>query len=50
MSTDVTVRPARPADAPALAALRWAFKHEDDEGRRRAQQPPLAPRGLPASG
>ncbi|QQC88947.1 GNAT family N-acetyltransferase [Streptomyces alfalfae] len=34
MPTDVTVRPARPADAPALAALRRAFQHEDDEGRR----------------
>ncbi|MCX5231966.1 GNAT family N-acetyltransferase [Streptomyces sp. NPDC006553] len=32
MSTDLVVRPARPADARALAELRWTFKQEDHEG------------------
>jgi GNAT superfamily N-acetyltransferase len=29
VTTDLTVRPARPADATVLARLRWAFKQED---------------------
>ncbi|MEU6167013.1 hypothetical protein [Streptomyces tanashiensis] len=33
MTTDFRVRPARPADAGRLAALRWTFKREDHEGR-----------------
>lgn len=37
MTTDFTVRPARPADARALAELRWTFKQEDDEGRSPAR-------------
>ncbi|GAA2073778.1 GNAT family N-acetyltransferase [Actinomadura alba] len=32
MTADFTVRRPQPADAPALAELRWAFKREDDEG------------------
>jgi GNAT superfamily N-acetyltransferase len=35
MTTDFAVRRARPADAPALAELRWRFKQED-EGLREA--------------
>jgi GNAT superfamily N-acetyltransferase len=35
-----TVRPARPADAARLAVLRWAFKHEDHEGRPAPGEPP----------
>lgn len=31
MTTDFTVRQARPTDAPLLAELRWAFKQEDHE-------------------
>ncbi|MFF5012127.1 GNAT family N-acetyltransferase [Streptomyces sp. NPDC001165] len=34
MRTDVHVREAGAADAPVLAGLRWAFKHEDREGDR----------------
>ncbi|WP_404198591.1 GNAT family N-acetyltransferase [Streptomyces tauricus] len=37
MTTHLTVRPARPADARHLAELRWTFKQEDHEG-----QPPAA--------
>lgn len=33
MTTDFAVRPALPADAPALARLRWEFKREDHGGR-----------------
>ena len=33
MTTDFSVRPARPADAGSLAELRWTFKQEDHEGR-----------------
>ncbi|WP_031153722.1 GNAT family N-acetyltransferase [Streptomyces erythrochromogenes] len=33
MTTDPVVRPARPADARALAELRWTFKQEDFGGR-----------------
>jgi GNAT superfamily N-acetyltransferase len=29
VTTDLTVRPANPADAPVLARLRWSFKQED---------------------
>ncbi|MFJ5975039.1 GNAT family N-acetyltransferase [Streptomyces sp. NPDC093060] len=32
MITDIHVREADAADAPVLAGLRWAFKHEDHEG------------------
>lgn len=32
MTTDFRVRRARPADAPELARLRWAFKQEDNKG------------------
>jgi GNAT superfamily N-acetyltransferase len=32
MTSDHRVRQARPADAPELARLRWAFKQEDHEG------------------
>ncbi|MFF8961027.1 GNAT family N-acetyltransferase [Streptomyces sp. NPDC014894] len=39
MTTDIVIRPARPADARALARLRWEFKEEDHEGR-----PPAAAR------
>jgi GNAT superfamily N-acetyltransferase len=42
MSSHFTVRPARPADAGPLAALRWAFKHEDHAGRRPAPVGPPA--------
>ncbi|MEU5792553.1 GNAT family N-acetyltransferase [Streptomyces sp. NPDC047813] len=31
VTSDLTVRPARPADARSLAELRWAFKREDHE-------------------
>ncbi|MFE3883707.1 GNAT family N-acetyltransferase [Streptomyces lydicus] len=37
MNTDFHVRRARPADAPVLARLRWAFKHEDHEGDASAE-------------
>ncbi|WP_399090504.1 GNAT family N-acetyltransferase [Streptomyces sp. BBFR2] len=33
MTSDFTVRPARPSDARSLAALRWRFKQEDHAGR-----------------
>ncbi|MFE5482266.1 GNAT family N-acetyltransferase [Streptomyces sp. NPDC056527] len=33
MTTGFIVRPARPADARALAELRWTFKQEDHEGQ-----------------
>ncbi|MFG2833367.1 GNAT family N-acetyltransferase [Streptomyces zaomyceticus] len=41
MTTDRTVRPARPEDARRLAELRWMFKEEDHEGR-----PPASARSL----
>ncbi|WP_326586135.1 GNAT family N-acetyltransferase [Streptomyces sp. NBC_01294] len=41
MTTDFTVRPARPADARRLAELRWTFKQEDHEGRPPAPARPL---------
>ncbi|MFH8580945.1 GNAT family N-acetyltransferase [Streptomyces zaomyceticus] len=41
MTTDCTVRPARPDDARRLAELRWMFKEEDHEGR-----PPTSVRSL----
>ncbi|WP_405786290.1 GNAT family N-acetyltransferase [Streptomyces sp. NBC_01367] len=41
MTTDFTVRPARPADARRLAELRWAFKQEDPEGQPPAPERPL---------
>ncbi|GGS12709.1 hypothetical protein Snoj_37860 [Streptomyces nojiriensis] len=41
MTTDFTVRPARPDDARRLAELRWAFKQEGHEG-----QPPVPVRPL----
>ncbi|MFD0412243.1 GNAT family N-acetyltransferase [Streptomyces sp. NPDC127108] len=41
MTTDLTVRPACPADARRLAELRWMFKQEDHDG-----QPPAADRRL----
>ncbi|MGW3324069.1 N-acetyltransferase family protein [Streptomyces virginiae] len=41
MTTDFTVRPARPSDAGRLAELRWTFKQEDHEGR-----PPTPARSL----
>lgn len=37
MTTDLTVRPARPADAPVLARLRWTFKQEDQAQPVRAR-------------
>lgn len=42
MTTDFTVRPARPADAGRLAELRWRFKQEDHEGRPPTPARPLA--------
>ncbi|WP_030855694.1 GNAT family N-acetyltransferase [Streptomyces sp. NRRL F-4474] len=39
MTTDLIVRPARPADSRTLAELRWMFKQEDYEG-----QPPAPAR------
>ncbi|MFF4420769.1 GNAT family N-acetyltransferase [Streptomyces sp. NPDC001549] len=41
MTTDFTVRPARPADARRLAELRWTFKQEDHEGQPPAPARPL---------
>ncbi|OLZ63846.1 GNAT family N-acetyltransferase [Streptomyces amritsarensis] len=41
MTTDLIVRPARPADSRTLAELRWMFKQEDYEG-----QPPAPARLL----
>ncbi|MFB7255467.1 GNAT family N-acetyltransferase [Streptomyces nojiriensis] len=41
MTTDFTVRPARPDDARRLAELRWAFKQEDHEGQPPAPVRPL---------
>ncbi|MEU8918069.1 GNAT family N-acetyltransferase [Streptomyces nigrescens] len=41
MTTDFTVRPARPTDARSLAELRWTFKQEDQEGRPAAPARPL---------
>ncbi|MFD8646063.1 hypothetical protein ACFV14_37805 [Streptomyces zaomyceticus] len=41
MTTDRTVRPARPEDARRLAELRWMFKEEDHERR-----PPASARSL----
>ncbi|MGW1656519.1 N-acetyltransferase family protein [Streptomyces atratus] len=41
MTTDFTVRPARPADAGRLAELRWMFKQEDYEGRPPTPARPL---------
>ncbi|MFC8954832.1 GNAT family N-acetyltransferase [Streptomyces sp. NPDC057101] len=34
MTSEFTVRPARPIDARRLAELRWMFKQEDHEERR----------------
>ncbi|MEU6819646.1 GNAT family N-acetyltransferase [Streptomyces atriruber] len=41
MTADFTVRPARPADAHRLAAMRRTFKQEDHEGRPPAPDHPL---------
>ncbi|MEJ8646233.1 GNAT family N-acetyltransferase [Streptomyces sp. MS1.HAVA.3] len=41
MTTDFTVRPARPADARRLAELRWTFKQEDHEGQPPAPARPM---------
>ncbi|MEU6882927.1 GNAT family N-acetyltransferase [Streptomyces sp. NPDC046712] len=41
MTTDFTVRPARPADARPLAEMRWMFKQEDHEGQPPAPARPL---------
>ncbi|MGW6913870.1 N-acetyltransferase family protein [Kitasatospora sp. NPDC054939] len=41
MTTDLIVRPARPADARTLAELRWTCKQEDHDG-----QPPSSARSL----
>ncbi|MGP3925123.1 GNAT family N-acetyltransferase [Streptomyces sp. 8N616] len=41
MTTDFTVRPARPADARPLAEMRWTFKQEDHEGQPPAPARPL---------
>ncbi|MFB6820207.1 GNAT family N-acetyltransferase [Streptomyces virginiae] len=41
MTTDFTVRAARPADAGRLAELRWMFKQEDHEGRPPTPARPL---------
>ncbi|WP_067969421.1 GNAT family N-acetyltransferase [Nocardiopsis trehalosi] len=41
MTTDFTVRPARPTDARSLAAMRWAFKQEEHEGEPPAPARPL---------
>ncbi|MFD9246432.1 GNAT family N-acetyltransferase [Streptomyces sp. NPDC056460] len=42
MTTDFTVRPARPADAGRLAELRWTFKQEDNEELPATPARPLA--------
>ncbi|WP_411133317.1 hypothetical protein [Streptomyces sp. C10] len=49
MTTDFTVRPARPTDARPLAELRWTFKQEDQEGRPAAPARPLEEAERPAS-
>ncbi|MDG4857837.1 GNAT family N-acetyltransferase [Streptomyces sp. T-3] len=41
MTTDFTVRLARPADARPLAEMRWTFKQEDHEGQPPAPARPL---------